>query len=351
MRWLLMVFGMLLLLTTGSLTLARLGTDHLLWLEFTMLPPNSAWVYCRLYMNDGSLRCGDKAATSQARVWSPDGKWGAFAAIDESGELWTLYRRRANSRQIENLLTDATFTYVDTPAWSPNGEWLLFSAQVRGKDFDIYRMPSDGGALENLTHHLEGDQWLPSWSPDGQWIAFTTWEFSAAATLALMRADGGEAHVLLEGLQHAFRPTWSPDGEWLLFESGCEDLVNFIANQTEGFCNPVTFDVYRVHPDGTGLMRLTHSRDDDYAAAWSPDGKWISYVSRPLGGIRQLSDIYIMRPDGGDLQRLTAQSGAYVYPIWSPRLHLRWRWAVLLLMGVGLVGAGYRPSILGRWQR
>ena len=41
-------------------------------------------------------------------------------------------------------------------------------------------------------------------------------------------------------------PTWSPDGQWILFASNREDP---------------NFDLYIIHPDGSGLTRILNDPD------------------------------------------------------------------------------------------
>jgi TolB protein len=59
-------------------------------------------------------------------------------------------------------------------------------------------------------------------------------------------------------------------------------------------------DVFTMTPIGRDLERLT---DDglSYAAAWSPDGRWIAFNSQRDGN----SEVYVMKPDGSGQHRLT----------------------------------------------
>ena len=42
-------------------------------------------------------------------------------------------------------------------------------------------------------------------------------------------------------------------------------------------------DIYRAHPDGTGLERLTDDPSFDDQAALSPDGRTVAFVSSRSG--------------------------------------------------------------------
>jgi Tol biopolymer transport system component len=86
----------------------------------------------------------------------------------------------------------------------------------------------------------------------------------------------------------------------------------------------LTFDIYSMNPDGTGLTNLTSESSTSVgegSPAWSPDGTKIAFSSTlnsksPLNSY----DIYIMDADGSNPRKLT--NNEYEYPLlvgsWSP---------------------------------
>lgn len=76
-------------------------------------------------------------------------------------------------------------------------------------------------------------------------------------------------------------------------------------------------DVFTV-PEKNGVTRnLTHSSGaNDRNVDWSPDGKWISFISDKTGE----DELYVQKQDGTDSARqLTKGGGSYkFYPAWSP---------------------------------
>lgn len=75
-------------------------------------------------------------------------------------------------------------------------------------------------------------------------------------------------------------------------------------------------DIWMVSTDGSQDVQLTNSPDGELKARWSPDGKWISFLSN-----RQLSkgaQVWLMDRRGGEGKRLTEfKSGVSDYA-WSP---------------------------------
>jgi TolB protein len=91
-----------------------------------------------------------------------------------------------------------------------------------------------------------------------------------------------------------YNPAWSPSGDWILFTS-----------ERAG-----SADLYRIHPDGTGLDRLTDDPAYDDQGALSPDGKQVVFVSTRAAGRANLWVMVVAtrkaRPltsgDGGDFR-------------------------------------------------
>src|SRR5262245_14942526 len=78
---------------------------------------------------------------------APDGRRVAFVS-DATGEpeLWVVDSAGGWPQQLTSLREDVT-----SISWSPDGRWLLFAADHDGDERrDLYRVPADGGAVEQL---------------------------------------------------------------------------------------------------------------------------------------------------------------------------------------------------------
>jgi dipeptidyl aminopeptidase/acylaminoacyl peptidase len=66
--------------------------------------------------------------------------------------------------------------------------------------------------------------------------------------------------------------------------------------------------------DGQGARQLTNSDKGESSASFSPDGKWILYLSSKDGS----PQIYLMAASGGEAKKLTNISTGVADPLWSP---------------------------------
>ncbi len=79
--------------------------------------------------------------------------------------------------------------------------------------------------------------------------------------LFISNADGSNERPLLTTAATAYNPSFSADGKWITFTS-----------EQDG--SP---DIYRVHPDGSGIERLTDSPSFEDQSALSPDGGTLAF--------------------------------------------------------------------------
>lgn len=74
-------------------------------------------------------------------------------------------------------------------------------------------------------------------------------------------------------------------------------------------------DIYVANADGSNLLQLTKTKDDESSPCWSPDGRTICFVSRESGR----AGLYTISASGGDKRRITtAGVSNATEPDWSP---------------------------------
>ncbi len=202
-------------------------------------------------------------------------------------------------------------------SYSYDGQWIVFTSERAGSA-DIYRMHADGSGIEQLTSGPSYDD-QASLSPDSKTVAFVS-----------TRDDGGTANIwLLEIARHEytnltkntggnFRPSWSPDGNWIAFSSGRDTHPGRAEPSWELLQSTA---IYIVHPDGTGLKRLTELGGYAGSPQWSRDGRHIVYhqaVPKDVypGRFRETATSQIVSIDveTGAMQAHTSGPGLKVSP-------------------------------------
>lgn len=118
-------------------------------------------------------------------------------------------------------------------------------------------------------------------------------------TLFIADADGKNERALLSTAGLEYSPSYSADGQWIIFTGDRNGQA----------------DLYRVHPDGTGLEQLTNDPAFDDQATLSPDGKTLAFVSSRQGGT---ANIWLMDLRSKKMTNLTASQSGNFRPAWSP---------------------------------
>jgi TolB protein len=202
-----------------------------------------------------------------------------------------------------------------SPVWSPDGNKLAigigqFFQSVKGPaSADVAIINKDGAGLQILTDG-KGNYGFPSWSPDSKQLVYRA-STDSLRGLLIMDIESKKVTTLTNHTQDNF-PCWSPDGQWIAFTSKREN----------------NYDIYIIHPDGTGLKRITNTPGNDAHCVWSPDSKWIAF-STSVGGFKDEAVLHIYNPqaygeicvvsaDGAVVKVLTDNQFEEGTPAWMP---------------------------------
>jgi len=149
-----------------------------------------------------------------------------------------------------------------------------------------------------------------SFSADGKWILFTS-ERGGSADIYRVHPDGTGIEQLTEGPSYDDQGALSPDGRTLAF----------VSPRDGGTANIWLLDLA-----GHRYTNVTRNPGGNFRPSWSPDGQWIAFSSgrdtkpgraTPSWELLQSTAIYIVRPDGTGLRRLTELGGYSGSPQWS----------------------------------
>ncbi len=103
-------------------------------------------------------------------------------------------------------------------------------------------------------------------------------------------------------------PAFSPDGEFLVYSVTTNDLER----------DTPTTDLWRVRWDGSDRRALTRTPGaDEWQPVWSPDGKWIAFLS-DRGDEDAMTQVWVMPAASGEAERLTDFPGGVSDYAWAP---------------------------------
>lgn len=198
-----------------------------------------------------------------------------FSRVFPSPGQLGLFIANADGTDEHPLLSPADLDY--DAAWSADGAWIALTSERNGSA-DIYRVHPDGSGLERLTDSPAYDD-QAAFSPDGRQIVFVTTRAGGTADLWTLDVQTHRAKALTSGPGGDFRPAWSPDGQWIAFSSDRTTGLPFAHGRWEAL--HVT-DIYLIHPDGSGVKRLTDHTATCGSPKWSADGhRVIAYCNAP----------------------------------------------------------------------
>jgi len=229
----------------------------------------------------------------------------AFAAFDPTAEKAFIYAIRSDGSDEQQLTT------VDSgsPDWSPDGSKIAFDFLASDGctdtacEVELGIMNADGSGFVQLTSGDPFFRFSPSWSPDGTKLVFGRfdgiWTVDAAT-------GANETQVTDNPYIEDRSPTWSPDGQWIAFTR-----VRHQAKREQTA-------IFAVHPDGSGLYRVTNWGDNADSPDWAPDGSRIAYNTK--GTNAAPSRIATIKPDGTGMTDVvkSTDEADFHEPSWSP---------------------------------
>jgi Tol biopolymer transport system component len=255
------------------------------------------------------------SSTPWAPSWSPDGR---AIAVAMSGSIWTVDPETGAATELT-----ASSTYHSSPDWSPDGTWIIYTADDGGARIQLEVLNVRTGETKPLTSDaaIYTD---PVFSPDGTRVAYVSTKPSGYFNVYIRPfKDGAWAgEEIAVTRDHAYpndrlyfgtgdlhiAPAWTPDGSALLLVSnrdvplgsgnvlrvpavagGIDQAATVLAEQT----------LYRTRPDV------------------SPDGKRFVYSST-RGAADQFSNLYVQPTVGGEPYKLTFFAHDAFHPRWSP---------------------------------
>jgi tricorn protease len=244
--------------------------------------------------------------------YSPDGSKIAYNRIFRNFRQWkrytggmaqdiTIYDLKNNS--VDGVIPHTE--YSDTfPMW--HGNTIYFTSD-RGPEhrLNIYSYDTASKQVQQLTKFTDWDCMFPSLGPN-----------------AIIFENGGYLYTFDFQSQQAKKLTISVDGErdqaMKRWADASKHITDFdIAPDGKRAVFAARGEVFTVPAKEGSTRNLTHSPGvREQKVAWSPNGKWIAYISDRTGE----DEIYIAPQDGqGPEEQITSGHKGFMFqPAWSP---------------------------------
>ncbi len=239
---------------------------------------------------------------------SPDGSKLAYNRIFREFRTWKRYRGgQADDIWIYDFKTKELKNITNNPAqdiipmWSGNKIYYLSD---RNWVMNLYVYDTQSGETKQLTDYKKYDVKFPSLGSD--YIAYENGGYvylldlkndeSHKVNIEIDEDYVGARPKLVDASKRITNVDISPDG-----------LQGLFVARGNIFTVPAK--------DGKTKALTISSGAHDREATWSPDGKWIAFVSDMSGE----DEVYIIKPDGSELTQLTKDAKSYRFGLmWSP---------------------------------
>jgi dipeptidyl aminopeptidase/acylaminoacyl peptidase len=192
---------------------------------------------------------------------------------------------------------------------SPDGKWVAYvvtSADMKenANDSDVWLVSTSGGEPVRLTTNKKNDN-QPRWSPDSKRIAFISAR-EEKPQIFLISPFGGEPEKLTDSKSGVQSFQWSPDGNRIAYVAPQEPTPDEEKKQKDKDDAQVidkTFKLARIWVIDVTTKKATELVKAEYNATdpqWSPDGRWLAFVTNPTpkADDGSLSDIWVIDVTG-----------------------------------------------------
>lgn len=236
----------------------------------------------------------------EAPNWSADG---ATLIVNGTGRL---YRVPLSSPKLQAIDTGFAVRINNDHGVSPDGKSLVISDSTQSDASCIYTLPIHGGEPKRVTERTPS--YWHGWSPDGGTLAYVG-KRGASFQVYTCPRQGGPETQLTAGFDHCDGPDYTPDGRWIWFNGENGGEVN----------------LWRTHPDGSNLERMTNDGEVNWFPHPSPDSKHVLYLAYRPGtrGHPAMQSVELrMIPSGGGEPRtllgIIGGQGSINVPCWAP---------------------------------
>jgi dipeptidyl aminopeptidase/acylaminoacyl peptidase len=198
--------------------------------------------------------------------WSPDGKTLAFISTREGGpQVWLLAIAGGDAHKVSNLPDGAS-----DPVWMPDGKALIVTS-------DIKWPPSQEIDQRNGQYPTDARLWTSL-----MWRHWDDWRAGKRQHLFRVDVAGAKATDLTPIDRDVPTIATSGDGDVAVSPDG--GTIAVAIHRDSVVADNTNVDIYLMGADGSNMQPLTTTPGADNTPRFSPDGKFISYLSMERAG-------------------------------------------------------------------
>jgi len=242
-----------------------------------------------------AIRLTDLPGLEESPAISPDGKSVAFTA-GISGKRQVFVRLMAGGAPLQ-VTRDAVDH--ECPRWSPDSSSILyFSPAVSGAvQGSLWEIPALGGVPRRVVNSLGCADLNPR---DGRLALFRLGKEGIQLVTAPTDDSRFDMVAQFAPTTYYLYPRWSPDGKWIAFQRG----------------DSIRFDIFVAPTTGGQPRQLTHDNDMMSGFAWLPDSTGIVYSSNRGGTMPYLPTLGLWQVTlrNGRVRRVTSGEESYLSP-------------------------------------
>lgn len=258
---------------------------------------------------DGGLETPLEIANGGFATLSPDGHKVCFTPVDREFRTWKRYKGgRATELwvyDLKNHSSDQITSFAGADQWPTWYGNKIYFASDRDLKLNIYKFDAATRSTEQMTFHKDFDVMWPS-GENGQIV------YENGGYLYKLDLNTGNNTKLVVNINFD-NPNLIP-----YFKNVKGNIETFDISPTgKRAIFDARGDIFSVPAENGEIVNLTQSQGvRDMYPAWSPDGKYITYVSDASGEY----EIYLLEnKKGAEPRQLTSGSKGWKYPsVWSP---------------------------------
>ena len=264
---------------------------------------NTDWGAYASYSPDGAKL----AFQRHPSVWSRKHYRGSYAA-----DLWI---EELSSKKFTKLGDEAYHGNMLWPMYGGSGEIFFVSNELPNEPVkpgspevmksinNIWKISDKGGKAVQVTRHTDGNLFFPSISADGKVIVYE--DNFGISKLDVATGKSTEIHIDIKSD----------------YTENKTELTT-INNQAEGFSlSPsnrraavdVHGEIFTIATDRGQMQRVTETPWKEHSPHWSPDGKWIAFVSDRTGR----EELYISDELGKNTKKLSDSDCDKLAIVWA----------------------------------